>query len=267
MTDKRCWANLSTDDFRELDVSRAIAVLPVAAIEQHGPHLPVSVDRDIIEAVVEHTAPLLDDLEVLFLPTIAIGKSNEHIGYPGTLTFGAQTLIAMWMDIGASVHRAGVRKLMFINSHGGNVSVMDIVSRDLRARYGLCTAWCSWFNLYETAGLFDARELQHGVHGGFGETSIMLAIHPERVDMSKARDFYSTGEDWAQRFEHIGVGDGNAKLGWLIEDLNAEGACGNAAAARAEVGAKLLESGAAGFRDLLIEFDSLDADGLSRYPE
>jgi creatinine amidohydrolase len=131
MTEKRFWADLTAEEFKELDAARAIAVLPLGAIEQHGPHLPVSVDRDIVDEVVRRSLPLLkESLSVLFLPTMALGKSNEHIAFPGTLTLSAATLIRAWMEIGDSVARAGLRKLVLFNGHGGNVAAMDIVARD-----------------------------------------------------------------------------------------------------------------------------------------
>lgn len=266
MTSKRFWADLSTREFEVLDHQRTIAVLPVGAIEQHGPHLPVSVDRDILQAVVERVAALLDDLHVLFLPTMPIGKSNEHIAFPGTLTFSAQTLTQMWMEIGASVARTGVRKLVILNSHGGNVGVMDTVARDLRAEYGLLTASCSWFNFYEGEELYDAKELVHGIHGGKGETSVMLRIREQLVDMTRADNFHSVSEDWDAEFNYIGVGSKAAKVGWLIQDLNADGACGNAADANADFGEELLARGAANFVTFLREFDQLGTEHLDAYP-
>lgn len=267
MTPKRYWAELSTLEFEALDLERTIAVLPVGAIEQHGPHLPVCVDSAIINAVVNEIEPLLGNLSVLFLPTMPVGKSNEHIAFPGTLTFSAETLLRMWMELGDSVSRAGVKKFVFLNAHGGNVAAMDIVARDLRAKHGMLTASCSWFNLYESDELFDCQELTHGIHGGEGETSVMLAVHPELVDMSKAEHFHSISEQWAKESRYIGVGTTAVKLGWLIQDLNAKGACGNAALADAERGRKLLERGAKNFVKFLREFDDLTTDHLDAYPD
>ena len=268
MTGKRYWADLTAAEFRALDTARCIAVLPVGAIEQHGPHLPVSVDRDIVEAVITRSLPLLDeDLAVLFLPTLAVGKSNEHIAFPGTLSFSAETLIRAWMDIGDSVARAGIRKFAMFNGHGGNVSSMDIVARDLRARHGMLTAACSWYQLGNAEGVLDDHELIHGIHAGQGETSIMLAARGEFVDMAQAKNFRSRGEDWADRYDTLGVGGRPVKLGWLIHDLNPEGACGNAAAATAATGERLLADAARGLATFLKEFDTLSAEGLDAFPE
>jgi creatinine amidohydrolase len=260
------WADLSAADFAALDAARTIAVLPVGAIEQHGPHLPVSVDRDLVEEVVKRSLPLLDDdLSVLFLPTQQIGKSNEHIAFAGTLTLSAETLMRVWMEIGASVARAGIRKLVLFNGHGGNVAAMDMVARDLRARHGMLTASCSWFQFSSSQDVLDAYEMVHGIHGGDGETSAMLAVRPDLVDMGQARNFRSRGEDWAETHEHVGVGGKAVKLGWLIDDLNQEGACGNAAAANPDKGEKLLLASAKGFAEFLVEFDKMSAAGLSAH--
>ena len=131
----RFWAELSARDFAQLNRERTIAVLPVAATEQHGPHLPLNVDTALIDGVVAATLPhLAADLSVLFLPTQAVGLSPEHQRFAGTLTLSAQTVIRLWTEIGESVARAGIKKLVLLNSHGGQVSVTDIVARDLRAR-------------------------------------------------------------------------------------------------------------------------------------
>ena len=229
-------------------------MLPVGAVEQHGPHLPVSVDRDLIQAVVDRAVPLIDPaLSVLVLPTQAIG-SNEHIGFPGTPTFSAETLIRVWMEIGRSVHRAGIRKMVLFNGHGGNVSTMDIVARDLRAELGMLVAHCSWFQFSRSETFLDAHEYEHEIHGGTGETSAMLVARPDVVKMDLAKPFRSQGEDWKADTAHIGVG-GPVKLGWLMQDLNVDGAAGDASKATAEIGEALIANAADGFAAFLKDFD------------
>src|SRR5690606_34406513 len=145
MPPKRDWTELSWTDFAEGDTENWIAVLPVSAVEQHGPHLPVGVDAMIgagYLAEVRRTLP--DDLPVVFLPMQAIGKSNEHINFPGGLTRSAGTVLRAGTENGESVARAGVRKLVIVNSHGGNVPILDIVARDLRARLGMLAVTVSW---------------------------------------------------------------------------------------------------------------------------
>ena len=268
MTAKHFWADLTAEEFRALDGARTIAVLPLAAIEQHGPHLPVSVDRDIVDEVVRRALPLIDPaLSVLFLPTQAIGKSNEHIAFPGTLTLSAETLIKVLMETGASIARAGPRKLVLLNSHGGNTAVMDIVARDLRARHGLLTAACSCYQLIGDEDILTPREQRFGIHAGEGETSMMLATRGDLVHMDKAKDFRSKAEDYAEDFTYIGVGGGRAKLGWLIDDLHPEGACGDAALATAEKGNQLFDAAAEGLAAFLAEVDRLSPEGLAAHPE
>ncbi len=261
MTPKRYWADLTVAEFRALDCTRCIAVMPLGAIEQHGPHLPLSVDRDIVEAVIARCLPYLpDDLPVLFLPTMAIGKSNEHIDFPGTLTLSGETVMRLWMEVGDSVARAGLCKLLLFNGHGGNTAAMDMVARDLRAKHGMLTASTSWYQLGVDEALFDAREHLHGIHAGESETSIMLAARGDLVEMDLAKDFRSRSEDWAAELEFLSPGTGKAKLGWLIQDLNAEGACGNASAATRAKGERLLDGAARRLAAFLEEFDQFSLD-------
>jgi creatinine amidohydrolase len=199
------------------------AVLPVGAVEQHGPHMPISTDIATIEGVVAATAPKLpDDLPVLFLPPTAYGKSNEHSLYPGTVTLSAQTLMALWMDIGASVARAGVRKLVFFNAHGGQMNVMDIVTRDLRERHSMMIVAANWYTLGQPPGMFTEHELRHGIHAGDLETSVMLALAPQTVQMQHARHFRSLTERLAEENRFLSITP-TGKLGWPTQDLNRQG--------------------------------------------
>ena len=266
----RFWADWTTTDFQALALNRAIAVLPVAATEQHGPHLPLSVDTDLVQGVVAATLPhLAADFPVLFLPTQTVGLSPEHARFAGTLTLKAETVIRLWTDIGESVAASGVRKLVLLNAHGGQVSVMDIVARDLRARLGMLVYSASWFNLpmrdaqgQDVNALFSAEEHRFGVHAGDSETSMMLALRPDRVRMEKAQNFRSTSQDRAERFEILGNGK-SAKLGWQMQDYNRHGAAGNAAAATAEKGQALLEASGLALAQLLSEIDRLPPNTLS----
>ncbi len=269
----RFWADLSTRDFarRQADgrAARTVAVLPVAAIEQHGPHLPLSVDATLVDGIVAACLPRLPaDLEALFLPTQSVGKSDEHIRFPGTLTLSAQTLISLWTDIGESVARAGVRKLVLLNSHGGQVSAMDIVARELRGRCNLIVYSVSWFNLplgEAVQGLFPPTEHRFGIHAGDIETSMMLALRPQQVDMAQARDFRSTSQDRAERYPILGNGV-SAKLGWQMQDYNPEGAAGNAGAATAAKGQAVIDAAAASLAALLGEVSQLPLDTLVEAP-
>ena len=253
------WADLKSPDFSRPDVAASIAVLPVAAIEQHGPHLPLSVDTDLVNGVIASCLPHLAGTPVLFLPTQTVGRSIEHVAFPGTLTLGAANLIQSWVDIGECVARTGIKKLVLLNSHGGNVSTLDIVGRELRARFGMTVLTVNTFSLPLPAGvrqLFGPDEDRYGVHGGAVETSLMLALHPDKVDMAKAQDFHSSSQDRAQKFSILGNGS-SAKLAWAAQDLNPHGAAGNAAAATAEKGIAVLQASGAALATLLKEIGQL----------
>jgi creatinine amidohydrolase len=248
-TPPRFWSDLTTTDFGLLDAARTVAVLPVAATEQHGPHLPLSVDTDLVTGIVAAALPqLAADLPVLFLPTMAVGFSPEHARFAGTLTLKAETVIRLWTEIGESVAASGVKKLVLFNAHGGQVSVMDLVARDLRARLGLLVYSVSWFNLpmadaqgRDVNALFSAAEHRFGIHAGDIETSMMRALRPDLVRMEHAQDFHSTAQDRAAAFPILGNGR-SAKLGWQMQDYNLAGAVGDAAAATADKGRAVIDA-------------------------
>lgn len=265
----RYWADLSTADFSALDPQRLIAVLPVAATEQHGPHLPLSVDTDLLNAVItESLGHMPPELPALFLPTQPVGFSPEHARFAGTLSLKSQTLIQLWSDLGESVAASGVKKLVLLNGHGGQVGAMDLVARDLRARLGLLVYSVNWFGLplrstqgQDLGRLFGAQEQRFGIHAGDMETSMMLAIAPQRVCMARAQHFHSTSQDRAERYPLLGDGK-SAKLGWQTQDYNPQGAVGNAAAATAEKGRAVLQAAGRALAQLLGEIDQLPLDTL-----
>jgi creatinine amidohydrolase len=263
------WADLNTLDFQTIAQSQqldeVVAVLPVAAIEQHGPHLPCSVDQTIIDSVIAACLPkLASTLPILFLPTQAIGKSNEHIQFPGTLTLSTQTIISLWTDIGASVARSGIKKLLLFNSHGGQVSVMDIVARDLRTEHNLLVFSSNWYSLplSETVmNQFSSTEHRFGIHGGAIETSMMLAARPQFVDMNEAKEFRTQSQDRAPQYPILGNGK-SAKMGWQMQDYNPEGAAGNAGLATAEKGLQLVSSAAEQLALMLAEISRLPMSAI-----
>jgi creatinine amidohydrolase len=249
----RFWTHYTARDFASLDRENLIAVLPIGAIEQHGPHLPLSVDQAILDGIVAATAPLIpDDIPALFLPTMPVGKSTEHSAWPGTLTFSTQTLISMYMEIGDSVAAAGVRKMVFLNSHGGQIAVMDIVARDLRIKHNMLTVGANWFAMGLPKGLLSADEERFGIHAGDMETSVMRALHPDHVQMDQARDFPSKAADLAAKHKHLGL-SAAGKLGWQAQDMNAAGACGNASLATVEKGEAFIQHAATEIVTLLQE--------------
>jgi creatinine amidohydrolase len=257
----RYWLDLSTEDFRTRDMSRAIAVLPVAAVEQHGPHLPVGVDTFINEGYLARMMALVpEDLDVLVLPVQAVGKSNEHLAFPGTLTLGAETAIRAWTEIGESVHRAGCRKLVFANSHGGNVAIIDIVARDLRVRLGIVAVNAAWHRLGYPAGLYSEAEARFGIHGGDAETSLMLAVRGDSVRMGRAENFVPRTVEMERRFKHLRATQ-PIGFGWMSQDLHPAGAMGEAAKATREKGEASLDHGARSFVELLREVDAFTLEG------
>jgi creatinine amidohydrolase len=270
----RFWADLSTRDFALLQASgtagATVAVLPVAATEQHGPHLPVSVDTTLVDGVIAAALPHLpEDLSVLFLPTQQVGKSNEHIRFPGTLTLSAETLIRVWMELGACVARTGIQKLVLFNSHGGQVSVMDIVARDLRTAHDLIVFSTNWFTLPlgdAVEGLFTPEEHRFGIHAGDMETSMMLALRPQYVDMAQARDFKSSSQERAAKYPILGNGK-SAKLGWQMQDYNPMGAAGNATLASADKGRAVIDSAGRQLALLLQEVAALPLTTLRSAPQ
>jgi creatinine amidohydrolase len=247
------WEDLRSPEFAELDPERTVAVLPVGAVEQHGPHLPVSVDACLGAAVVDRALALLPPgTPVLALPTTAAGKSDEHRDYPGTLTLSAETLLNVWCELGASVRRAGVRKLLFLNSHGGQPQVTQIAARRLRIEHGMLAVAANWFSWGLPGGLFDAREVAHGIHAGAVETAMMLALRPDLVRPDLARDFApATLEDEraSPRLRALGA----AGFGWLAQDIHPDGAAGDATRATAGAGEAVLAHAAGCVRELLEE--------------
>ena len=262
----RFWSDFTSEAFSRLDRDKLIAVLPVGATEQHGPHLPMSTDSATIDGMVAATLPKLPaSLPVLFLPTVAYGKSNEHSRYPGTLTVSAATLISLWMEIGACVARSGVRKLVLFNSHGGQMSVMDIVARDLREQHGMMVVAANWYTLGLPGGLFDEREMKHGIHAGDLETSVMMSLAPDHVRADKARNFASFTETLARDNRFLSISP-SGKLGWQIQDLNPEGAAGDASLAHADKGHAVIDFVASRFVELLQEIDRFDLRQLANAP-
>lgn len=264
---KRFWADYSSEEFSRLDHERLIAILPVGAIEQHGPHLPLCVDTAVAQGIAtELAARLPADLPALFLPTQPVGKSDEHLDYPGTLTLSADTLARVWGEIGACVARAGVRKIVLLNSHGGQISTMDIVVRHLRIRHRMLAFSVNWFGFGMPEGVYSDHELAVGIHAGDMETSVMLELHPDLVDMSKARNFQPAIDTLLRDYRHIRIG-GGAKLGWQSQDLHPAGVCGDASAATAAKGRATLDHATGQLVEVLTEIDRMPLDWLDNTPE
>ena len=259
------WGEMTTVDFAALDVDQVIAILPVAAMEQHGPHLPVCADACANKAVIELMLDRIsDELPVTVLPMMPVGKSNEHSSFPGTLTLEPETLRRLWTEIAESVHRAGIQKLVLYNSHGGHPPIMDIVARDLRVRLGMFVVVVNQWSLYPN-DLFPEDEMKYGVHGGSVETSVMLHAQPELVDMDKAQNFKPKMRELEGDFQHL-TATGPTRIAWQSQDLNANGVVGNALDADAARGAQLIEHATAQLISILEEVDRYPMDNLRKGP-
>lgn len=258
------WTEMTTEEFRHPSAPSWIAVLPVAAVEQHGPHLPVGVDAMIAEGYLARVrAGFPSDVPAAFLPVQHVGCSDEHLSFPGTLTLSPETALRSWTEIGLSIARAGVRKLVVVNSHGGNSSLVELLARTLRSRVEMLVVTASWRRLGYPAGLFGADELAHGVHAGAVETSLMKALRPDLVREDLAADFRPASCAIERDFAHLRA-NGPIGFGWMAEDLHPSGAAGDASKASAEAGEALLRHGAKAFVELLRDVDRFELPALRR---
>jgi len=265
---RRDWMDMTWQDIAGAGAAtrRWIAVLPLAAVEQHGPHLPLGVDSYIAEAYLARVRKILpDELPVTFLPVQRIGVSVEHLAYPGTLTLSATTAIGAWTELGESLARAGLRKLVLVTSHGGNVAAIELVARDLRARLGMLAVTVGWHRFGFPDGTFSGEEKKHGIHGGDIETSLMLAAMPETVRMDAAPNAIPATVAMAREFKWLGAYR-PAGFAWMTQDLNATGAIGDATLASAAKGEAALAYGAQAFVELLCEVDRFDLARLREGP-
>lgn len=257
MNPKRYWRDMPSSAFAN-GSANWIAVLPLAATEQHGPHLPLGVDSIIAEGMIAACVnALTDDAPVTFLPVQEVCKSNEHIDFPGTLTVNWDTITKAWIDIGASVARAGPRTLIMVTSHGGNAAPMEIAARELRQRLGLRVVTTSWGRLGRWQEIYSYEEPIVDIHAGLSETSVMLALRPDLVDMDKAEDFVSAQTALYQNSAKLGYHGAAANLSWLAQDLNRKGAVGDASAAQAEAGHQDIRAVAEGFCALIADLQRL----------
>lgn len=265
---KRDWMEMTWADIAAAGeaVRRWIAVLPLAAVEQHGPHLPLGVDAYIAEAYLARVRKILPEaLPVTFLPVQRVGVSAEHLGYPGTLTLSAATAIKAWTEIGESLARAGLRKLLLVTSHGGNVAAMELVGRDLRTRLGMLAVTVGWHRFGYPEGTFSNEERRHGIHGGDIETSLMLAAMPDAVRTERAAQATPATVAMAHEFKWLGAYR-PAGFAWMTQDLNATGAVGDATQASAAKGEAALAHGAQTFVELVREMDRFDLTRLREGP-
>ena len=256
------WVDMATTDFESPDAACSIALLPVGAVEQHGPHLPLGTDTMIADGIVARMLSVVgDDVTVLVLPTQAIGDSLEHADFSGTLSHHAETMIASWLELGRSVHAAGLRKMMVFNAHGGQPQIVDIVAKRLRVELDMLIGRASYFTFGCPDGLIDPDELAFGIHGGDLETSMMLHLHPDLVRRDHLANFENRMRELAPKMHRMGHG-GRTGIGWKAQDLNPQGAVGNAGAATAEKGDVLIGHFAGELALRLADLADFELNGL-----
>lgn len=255
MTRVRYFPDLSGPQVQELLTDRSILVQPLGAIEQHGPHLPLSTDSVVAAAVAEAAvAAVGEELDVWLLPTLEYTKSNEHAWSPGTVWLSATTLLAVLDDLGRCIATTPAKRLVFLNGHGGNSALVNVANRELRLRHGLMTFLAHPGVPVDQGGTSPASELGMGVHGGCDETSIMLHLAPHLVDMSKAER--RVPERLADnRYVRFG---GRVTFGWLSNDFHPDGYIGDPTTADAALGRTLFEGSVTAFCEALREVSTFD---------
>jgi creatinine amidohydrolase len=240
-----------------------IAVLPLGAYEQHGPHLPFETDALIAQGIVSRLKVALPaNLPVTFLAVEPVGYSIEHMDVAGTRTLTFDEAVRRWLGIAEQMNNLGIRKFLMLNAHGGNSPLMTIVAIEARARVDMLAGATSWTRFGVPNGLIAPDEKAIDIHGGDIETSVMLALHPEKVDMSKAANFPSRQSEFIERFRHLRAYGPHA-FGWKMSDLSPQGVAGNAGAATAEKGERLISHAVEGLVELLEDVDNFDISTLS----
>ncbi|QRM53131.1 creatininase family protein [Sinorhizobium sp. BG8] len=254
----------SDNDARLAPAERArwIAVLPLGAHEGHGPHLPLDTDTLIAEGIVKRLiAALPADLPVSFLPVEPVGYSPEHLDVHGTKSLEYDEAIERWLAVAGELFHLGLRKFVMLNAHGGNSPLMTIVATEARIRFGMLAVATSWTRFGQPEGWISPERKAIDIHGGDIETSVMLALDPDLVEIGKAEDFSSRQTEFAERFTHLRAYGPHA-FGWKMSDLNRKGVAGNAANATAERGEQLLDHAVAGIIELLRDVDAFDMSDL-----
>lgn len=237
------------------DKANTVIVLPCGSVEQHGPHLPCAVDTVICAGVVGHAlARLPDSVPAYALPPITYGKSVEHLHFPGTVTLTGETLLATITEVGESVYRAGFRKLLFVNGHGGQPQILEIAARELRLRHGdyIVIPQHTW-RLPHVAGRYmSEKEKKLSMHAGHAETAIMMALAPQTVHMERAVANYPP-----EFPSKLLSGDGRPACAWTARDFGPSGVIGDPLPATREQGEAILDSLAASWAQAIAELHAL----------
>jgi creatinine amidohydrolase len=243
-----------------------LAVLPIGATEQHGPHLPAETDWIIAQSLAERLRTNLGpELRAIFLPVEKVGYSPEHLDFPTTLSMSYQEAVERWASIGDRLANNGIRKLLLLNAHGGNSPILAIVAMELRRRHGMLCVATSWTRFGVPLGLFREKEIAVGIHGGAVETSVMLALRPDLVKTEALAQFPSFQSVLVERFKHLRA-YGSHPFGWMVQDLNPAGVVGDAREASAAKGETLLQHCIAELTQLVAEMAQFEIGHFERRP-
>jgi creatinine amidohydrolase len=250
------WERRTSDILRIWGANGLVAILPVAATEQHGPHLPVGTDSLLMDGMLDTLCEIAQgEARFCFLPVQRIGKSDEHGGSPGTLTLDAEVAIQSWTKIGQSVAETGFTKLAIISSHGGNNGVCGIVARAIRRNFSIEVGHAHWSSFGYPKGILSNEEQASGVHGGEIETSLMLHFFPDLVDMSRAENFQNRAHERSR--DKLAGFCGPFSIAWLASDLNAAGVAGRSLDATPQKGRAIARHWATSLFQAMGEFRDL----------
>ncbi len=254
------WSELTTKDFARLDKDEMLVILPIGSMEQHGPHLPVSTDAIGVNTVVEILNEKNLDVNYLVLPTLWCSKSNEHLEFPGTIFLRRETFTRVLEDIAASITRAGFKKLVVLNWHGGNVDLLSCLARDIRQQFDLLTFIIDCYRILSYKPDW-AQPHHYNIHAGRDETSVILAVRP---DLVKPPNEWGAGSDFGhgkmadsfKGYKHVIPEGGSVSMGWVTVDLTDDGVVGDPSGASREEGQANLEHVAARICEILPEIAS-----------
>ena len=251
-------ADLSGPEVADSLTPDSVVVLPVGAIEQHGPHLPLSVDTVIADEVASALLNAVGgDIDLWLLPTLAVSKSNEHLWSPGTLSLSAETLLRVLDDLATCIAATPARRLVFLNGHGGNSSLLVTACRDLRVAHGLLTFLVHPFIPPASGGPSTEEELGMGVHGGLHETALFAYLRPDEVDMKQA---VRSVPEWMAANEWVRFG-GSVQFGWTSRDFGPQGHIGDPTGATVDLGRALFDEVVGAMASQLREIAGFDFPG------
>mgnify|MGYP000066980475 CR=1 FL=1 len=263
----RHWVELDSAGLAAQAVPAAVAVLALGAVEQHGPHLPLGTDTCIADGLVDAAlARCGSDLVVLRLPTLSIGQGIEHAGHVGTLALEPATFEALIYDLGASVARAGLRRLLAFSAHGGNLAALDSAALRLRRDFGLLVVKACYFDFPGLPETLPEREHREGLHGGALETALLMHLAPGAVNQARLGHFASIEFDALADGRWLGAENRPARFAWLAGDLNSAGVCGDARLASPALGERLAGHYAQCLAELIAETAGFPLERLAPVP-